>query len=139
MLLALKYKTRLDAMVTQKKSPVFLNLLKIKLPLQGILSIFHRVSGVILFLFIPVFIYFFERSLQGEAGFDEVVSMLNSTAVKLFFALICWGLAHHLFAGIRYLLLDFDVAIDKKPSRISAQIVFILGLVIFLFTLGVLF
>ncbi|MCF6234830.1 MAG: succinate dehydrogenase, cytochrome b556 subunit [Gammaproteobacteria bacterium] len=126
-------------MVTQKKPPVFLNLLKIKLPLQGILSIFHRISGVILFLFIPFFIYFFERSLQGEAGFNEVVSMLDSTTVKLFIALTFWGLSHHLFAGIRYLLLDFDVAIDKKASRLSAQIVFILGFVIFLFTLGALF
>ncbi len=126
-------------MVTQKKPPVFLNLLKIKLPLQGILSIFHRISGVILFLFIPVFIYFFERSLQGETGFNEVISMLDSTTIKLFIALTFWGLAHHLFAGIRYLLLDFDVAIDKKASRLSAQIVFILGFVIFLFTLGALF
>ncbi len=126
-------------MVTQKKPPVFLNLLKIKLPVQGVLSILHRVSGVILFLFIPVFIYFFERSLQGEAGFNEVVSLLDSTLVKLFVALVLWGLAHHLFAGIRYLLLDFDVAIDKKSSRVSAQIVFVLGFIVFLFTLGVLF
>jgi len=65
--------------------------------------------------------------------------MLDSTTVKLFIALTFWGLSHHLFAGIRYLLLDFDVAIDKKASRLSAQIVFILGFVIFLFTLGALF
>ncbi len=129
----------LDAMVTQKKPPVFLNLLKIKLPLQGILSIFHRISGVLLFLFIPVLIYFFERSLQGDAGFNEVAFMLNSVIAKFFIAFFCWGLAHHLFAGIRYLLLDFDIAIDKKASRTSAQIVFVLGFVTFLFTLGVLF
>ena len=126
-------------MVIQKKPPVFLNLLKIKLPLQGILSILHRISGVILFLFIPLFIYFFERSLQGEAGFREVVSILDSTIIKFFIAVLFWGLAHHLFAGIRYLLLDFDVAIDKKASRVIAQIVFILGFAAFLFTLGVLF
>ncbi len=126
-------------MIIQKKPPVFLNLLKIKLPLQGVLSILHRISGVILFIFIPFVIYFFERSLQGEAGFSEVVSMLDSNIAKLFIALLCWGLAHHLFAGVRFLLLDFDVAIDKKASRISAQIVFVMGFAIFILTLGVLF
>ncbi len=125
-------------MVTQNRPPVFLDLLKIKLPLQGLLSIFHRISGVLLFFAIPFFIYLFELSLQGDSGFDAVVALLDLTPVKLAIALLCWGVAHHLFAGIRYLLLDFDVAIEKRSSRISAQIVFVLGFVVFLSVLGTL-
>jgi len=45
------------------KRPVYLNLLKIRLPVTGMVSFAHRVSGVLLFLFIPYAVYLFDLSL----------------------------------------------------------------------------
>ena len=48
------------------------------MPVAAVVSILHRVSGVLLLIFIPFFIYLFEVSLQSEQGFAQVKSMLSS-------------------------------------------------------------
>ena len=117
-------------MAQQSKRPVFLNLLKIKLPLMGLVSIAHRITGVLLFLSIPVVLYLLGLSLSGEAGFVQSAAIVQSLIFKLFAVLVIWALMHHLFAGIRYLLLDLDIGIDLPQARTSAIIVFIIGLLL---------
>ncbi len=117
-------------MTQNSKRPVFLNLLKIKLPLMGLVSIGHRITGVLLFLSIPVLLYLLGLSLSGEAGFSQSVAITQSLIFKLFAILVIWSLMHHLFAGIRYLLLDLDIGIDLPQARTSAIVVFISGLLL---------
>ena len=117
-------------MAQQSKRPVFLNLLKIKLPLMGLVSIAHRITGVLLFLSIPVVLYLLGLSLSGEAGFVQSAAIVQSLIFKLFAVLVIWALMHHLFAGIRYLLLDLDIGIDLPQARTSAIVVFISGLLL---------
>jgi len=57
--------------------PIYLDLLHIKLPVTGVLSILHRVFGVLLFLSLPGFVYLFGLSLQGEAGFERATALLG--------------------------------------------------------------
>ena len=59
--------------------PVFLNLLQIRLPLGGVLSILHRVSGVLLVLAIPIFVYF----LQLLGGDEERVHILHRETLEV--------------------------------------------------------
>jgi succinate dehydrogenase / fumarate reductase cytochrome b subunit len=37
--------------------------------------------------------------------------------------IVIWALAHHLFAGVRYLFLDLDLGITRTAARMSAWIV----------------
>jgi len=105
--------------------PVYLNLFQIRLPITGMVSFAHRVSGFLLFLAIPVSVYIFGLSLTSEAGFAQSLQMLQQPVVQLVLLILVWAFAHHLLAGIRYLCLDFDIGIDKAGSRISALIVII--------------
>jgi succinate dehydrogenase / fumarate reductase, cytochrome b subunit len=107
-------------MTTRTNRPVYLNLFQIKLPIPGIASIGHRISGVVLILAIPFAAYLFAESLSGPSGFAQAVAVLNRGIIKLIIFLLVWGLLHHLFAGIRYLLLDIHVGIDKESARKSA-------------------
>jgi succinate dehydrogenase / fumarate reductase cytochrome b subunit len=103
--------------------PKHLNLLVIRLPLPGFVSILHRASGVLLALSIPLCIHFLQLSLEGPAGFGRVKSMLAGVPGQLLVFVLAWSLAHHLLAGIRYLLLDFDVGVSKPQARASAWVV----------------
>ena len=107
-------------MSTVQQRPVHLNLVRIRLPIGGIMSIIHRITGVLMFLAVPVLIYLLDLSLISEAGYREAIAMLHSPlGIVLLFGLM-WSLSHHLLAGIRYLLIDIDLGVEKEPARRSA-------------------
>ena len=110
-------------MARQKPAPKFLNLLLIKLPPGGIASIGHRISGVLMFLSIPLLAWLFGLSLENAQGFQQARQHLHSTPVMLLSVLLMWSLSHHLLAGIRHLLLDVGIALDQAPARRSAWLV----------------
>jgi len=104
--------------------PVFLNLLRIRLPLNALVSIAHRISGVMLVLSIPFIIYALELSLQSETGFAEVQALFKASfTLRLSMMLVCWAWVHHALAGIRYLLIDLDIGVSRASSRLSAWLV----------------
>lgn len=103
-----------------KSRPVFLNLMQIRLPVSGVMSIIHRLTGVVMVLAIPLLIYLLDLSLSGEAGFAAAAALFGSAWVRLLLFLFLWGLMHHLLAGIRYLLIDIDIGVDKPLFRQTA-------------------
>ncbi|MEN8177398.1 MAG: succinate dehydrogenase, cytochrome b556 subunit [Pseudomonadota bacterium] len=117
-------------MSLQSTRPVFLNLLKIKLPMMGLVSIAHRITGVLLFLSIPVLLYLLGLSLSSADGFAQSVTIVQSLSFKLFALLLLWALLHHLLAGIRYLLIDLDIGANLPEARTSAISVFIGGVLL---------
>lgn len=114
-------------MTTTARRPVHLNLFKIRLPIGGIMSIIHRATGVFMFLALPLLIYLLDLSLSGAAGFAAADGMLHGLFGALFVFLLMWSLAHHLLAGIRYLLIDVDLGVDKGLARQTALGVVIAG------------
>ncbi len=109
----------------QTQRPVFLELWRIKLPVPGILSILHRVSGVWMVLALPFAAILFHRALSGPEGFAAVAATLDNWLVRLILLALAWGILHHLFAGIRYLMLDLGLGVDRLPARRSAWTVMI--------------
>ena len=110
--------------------PVFLNLFQIKLPITGVVSIAHRISGVLLFFSMPIALYLLGLSLSGEAGFQRSVEIVHSLPFRVLTLLVIWALLHHLLAGLRYLLIDLDLGVRKAPARASALSVIVGGLVL---------
>ena len=114
----------------KQKRPVFLNLMQIRFPITAIMSIAHRLTGVLLFLALPFLIYALDLSLRDKAGFTQILKCLDSIAVKIILVLLAWSLLHHLLAGIRYLLLDIDIGIEKQQARSTAWLVIVLALIL---------
>ena len=108
----------------KKKRPKNLDLLTIRLPLPGILSILHRVSGATLFLLMPVFLWLFESSITYRDTFTVFRGFAANPMVKLVLLGLVWLYMHHFCAGIRYLLLDMHKGIDLESARLSSKIVF---------------
>lgn len=103
-----------------KLRPRYLNVAKIRLPIPGLVSILHRVSGAALFLVLPVLIWILDSSLASSRGFASVKSTADNPLVKLMLLVLLWALLHHFFAGIRYLLLDLQTGMELRSARASA-------------------
>jgi len=119
-----------------KSRPVFLNLMKIRLPAAGVMSIIHRATGVVMVIAIPLLIYLFGLSLSGEAGFAYAGELFGNGLVKLLMFLFIWGWMHHLLAGLRYLLIDIDIGVEKPHYRQSAWAVIVVAPLIALLLMG---
>ncbi|MCF7989835.1 MAG: succinate dehydrogenase, cytochrome b556 subunit [Thiohalocapsa sp.] len=100
--------------------PVFLEVWRIRLPIPGVVSILHRVSGVLMILAIPVMAALLASALSGPQGFAAAAAFLAHPLVKLALLLLGWALLHHLFAGIRYLIIDMGFGVDRPSARKSA-------------------
>ncbi len=117
-------------MKTQQKRPKFLNLFQIHLPVTGINSIAHRISGALLFLAIPGMIYLFNLSLKDAASFEQFTIIIHSVCFKTVMTLLAWAMGHHLFAGIRFLLTDIDVGSSLMAARRLALVANIAGVLV---------
>jgi succinate dehydrogenase / fumarate reductase cytochrome b subunit len=107
------------------KRPVHLDLLRIRLPIGGIVSILHRVSGVLLVLLLPFTLLALQRSLTSSEGYVQVTALLKSIPGRATLLVLVLLLIHHFLAGIRHLLLDIDVGISRAGSRRGAWLVIV--------------
>jgi succinate dehydrogenase / fumarate reductase cytochrome b subunit len=111
-----------------KRRPKYLNLFEIKLPLPGWVSILHRVSGAGLFLMLPALIWLLDMSLGSPEQIATFQSVVGHPLVKLVLLGLMWAYLHHFCMGIRILLLDVHVGIEKAQARKSAVAVLVVSL-----------
>ena len=113
----------MSTVATKKKRPVYLNLVQIRLPLPGFVSILHRISGALLFVAGLWLLFMLDRSLASEAGFESIRRYAGFPLVKLSLLGLVWAYCHHFCAGIRYLLLDLDKGGDLAMARTTSWVV----------------
>lgn len=112
------------------RRPVSYDLNLAHLPPPGLVSIFHRASGLVLFFpILPALIYLLGATLGSEEGYREWRAFFAEPAVKFVMLGVIWAYAHHFFAGIRYLFLDVHVGVAKEPARKTALAVLALGVI----------
>ena len=115
------------------KRPVNLDLGSLKYPPMAIASILHRISGLVLFLLLPVMLYFLQCSLVSKESFDELQATLTSPYYRLLLWIFSVALIYHVLAGIRHLLMDIGVGEQLGVGRQSANIVIILAIICTIF------
>ena len=115
-------------LTVKKRRPLWFNLSPLNLPVPGLSSIFHRVSGILLFLGLIGFLYLLDLSLASESGYAQAGDLLRHPVMKLLVIASIWALLHHMCAGIRHLFLDIDVGVSLHAARRSAFAVFIVSL-----------
>ena len=118
--------------------PFFLNLLQIQMPVGAITSILHRLTGVLLAVGVPIGMFQLWRSLHGEAGFAQVMSLLHHRAFQGVWVVLVWALAHHVLAGVRHMLSDINIGSTLHSARRSAWTVNLTAVAIALLALAVL-
>jgi succinate dehydrogenase / fumarate reductase cytochrome b subunit len=93
--------------------PIFLNIARIRFPVGAVASMGHRVSGLVLVVALPFAVLALQRSLENDA-------LAFAGWMRLPAALLAWAAAHHLFAGIRHLLMEAGFGSSLYAARRSA-------------------
>ena len=111
---------------------VFTDLPGYRLPPAGVLSILHRVSGMIMFFLLPFIIWMFDKSLSSEISYGDFTSVFQGSwgwLAKLVCLALIWGYLHHFCAGVRHLLMDMNHHIvNKEFGKSSALVCFAISL-----------
>lgn len=106
-----------------KKRPKYLALHQIRLPLPGLVSILHRISGVMLFLSLPALLLMLQYSLASIETHTRLLELLAHPLSKLALTGLLWAFLHHFCAGIRYLAIDLHYASSLGQARASSKAV----------------
>ena len=122
---------------TAKKRPEFRNINALtdlpsyRLPAAGIVSILHRISGVLMFVLMPFIIWLFDTSVSSEisfgsftAAFTVGIGFVPGVVIKLITLALIWAFLHHFIAGLRHVWMDMShAAVSKARGALSAKIV----------------
>ena len=119
-----------------KRRPKYLDLMKIRLPVPGLVSILHRVSGAGLFLLLPLLLWLFQSSLASPESYALYAAAFANPLVKLLLIGLLWAFLHHLLAGLRFLALDVHIGTALTKARASSWAVLVVAIVLTL-VLGV--
>lgn len=108
-----------------------------RLPLAGVVSILHRVSGLILFLLMPFVIWMFDTSITSEITYDQFTAVFSGGVgfvpgwfFKLVALALIWSYLHHFIAGVRHLWMDATHSVSLQFGRQSAIATLLLSLVL---------
>lgn len=106
---------------------LLLDLPTYRLPLAGIVSILHRVSGLLMAILLPFIIWMFDNSISSEISFDSFTSVFAGPFgwfAKLVCLALIWAYLHHFCAGVRHLVMDVNHhAVNKQTGKSTAAVV----------------
>ena len=109
--------------------------LQYRLPLAGLVSILHRVSGMLMFFLLPFIVWMFDASLTSEISYDGFTSafvagigFVPGFVIKLVALALIWAYLHHAVAGLRHLWMDATHAVTKEFGHSSAVATFVISI-----------
>jgi succinate dehydrogenase / fumarate reductase cytochrome b subunit len=107
----------------KKQRPKNLDLFTIRLPVNAVVSILHRASGVVLFLIQPLLLWALYLSLSSAQGYVSVAAQCRQWPVKLLITVLAGAFFHHFYAGIRHLAMDVHWMTTLQKARFSSRVV----------------
>jgi succinate dehydrogenase / fumarate reductase cytochrome b subunit len=132
-----------------KKRPEFRNINALtdlpgyRLPAAGVVSILHRVSGVLMFMLLPFIIWMFDKSISSELSFAKFTSAFNQGLwifpgwfIKLVVLALIWAYLHHFIAGVRHLWMDISHKAVSKEFGTTSALVTLVASVLLTLVLG---
>jgi succinate dehydrogenase / fumarate reductase cytochrome b subunit len=100
-----------------------------RLPPAGIVSILHRISGLLMFILMPLIIWMFDTSVSSEISFAKFSSAFSiglgfipGWFMKLVALALIWAYLHHFIAGVRHLYMDATHSVTKEFGHSSALV-----------------
>lgn len=89
----------------------------------AIASILHRISGLVIFLLVPLFLWLLQTSLSSEEGFQYVINdVFGNLGVRFLVWVLVAGLLYHFIAGMKHLFADMGFAEELGSGRLAAWI-----------------
>jgi len=107
-------------MGSMSKRPTNLNLFTISFPITAIVSIIHRITGILLFLYIPIALWMLSESLRSQVSYMALMERLSTTCWQLVVFMGLGSFIYHLLAGLRHIVMDIGFAESQSEGRATA-------------------
>lgn len=113
----------------------FTDLPSYRLPAAGWVSILHRISGVLMFVLLPLILWIFDTSVSSEISAARLRHAFSTGAtgviLKLLALSLIWAYLHHFIAGLRHLWMDVShKAVSKSFGASSAKFTLVASLLL---------
>jgi succinate dehydrogenase / fumarate reductase cytochrome b subunit len=92
--------------MTAHKRPLSPHLQVYRLPITGIISISHRITGVSLAIGLVLFVYILLAIACGETSYANMQSFFSLWFIQIFYRIFIFALLFHLCHGVRHLIWD---------------------------------
>jgi succinate dehydrogenase / fumarate reductase cytochrome b subunit len=110
----------------RKERPKNLQISTVNFPITAIASILHRISGIIVFIVLALFLILLNYSLTSEQEFQNIARYFDS----LLFDFVIWGgltaLAYHAVFGVRHMIQDLGHWEELESAVLSTKLAFLL-------------
>lgn len=116
----------------QNHRPIYLDIPKLgsRMSITAKISILHRVSGVLMFLAIPLVLFLLHKTITDQAFYNQSCAILGLPVMKLIYLVLIWAVMHHVCAGIRFLFLDIEMGLERATAQKTARLVLVVSLVL---------
>ena len=107
------------------KRPININLFKIQLPLSAMLSITHRISGILIFfLVLPVTAIILSALYDSQDSYNNFINFYSSNwLIKLFIISLVLIFQYHIFTGVRHMMMDFHLLEESLSSSFRSAVI----------------
>lgn len=110
----------------RKERPKNLDLATVKFPITATASILHRVSGIIVFIALAIFLTLLNYSLTSEADFSRVAGYFDNFLIEFVIWGSLTGLAYHAVFGVRHMIQDLGLWEEMDTASLSAKVGFVI-------------
>ena len=105
----------------RKNRPKNLDLATVKFPITATASILHRVSGIIVFIALAIFLSLLSCSLSSQPDFSRVVGYFDNFLIEFIIWGSLTGLAYHAVFGVRHMIQDLGFWEEMDTASLSAK------------------
>ena len=114
----------------ESKTPLSPHIQIYRWHISSLVSISHRITGIINIIVITLICLWASLLLLGESNYQSINSFLNSLIGKFVILGITWSFTFQILSEIRHLIMDLGYGFEIKTSRITGLIVIFGSLVL---------
>ena len=107
----------------ENKNPLSPHIQVYRWHISSLVSIFHRITGIINIAIITFVCLWVSLLLLGEIKYEIINSLLNSIIGKFIILSVTWSFSFQALSEVRHLIMDFGYGFELKTSKITGLIV----------------
>ena len=107
----------------ENKSPLSPHIQIYKWHISSLVSISHRITGIINIVIITLICLWVSLLLFGESNYTVINTLLNSSIGKFIILCITWSFCFQVLSEIRHLIMDLGYGFELKMTKITGLIV----------------
>lgn len=100
--------------------PIQLDLLRLRFPVTAIVSILHRVTGLVLFLVLPFVFYYLSCALGSPVQFEQVSATFSHWPGNILLWCAVMAAVYHVLAGLRHIVMDCGYGESRLVARLTS-------------------